>query len=100
MRRFMVIETFRPGCKMAVYERFARGGRLLPDGLHYLDSWLEKDGDRCFQLMQTEEPSLFEPWFERWADLVSFELGELGELGGRARMLEQPGPPRPLALAA
>ena len=44
----MVIETFASGQRAAVYERFHTHGRLLPDGLHYIDSWLEKDGDRCF----------------------------------------------------
>ena len=74
----MVIETFRPGCRPAVYERFAARGRMLPDGLMYLDSWLEREGDRCFQLMETEDAALFEEWIGRWQDLVSFEVVELG----------------------
>ncbi len=51
---------------------------MLPDGLTYLDSWLEKDGDRCFQLMETDNPALFEVWKRRWNDLVSIEVIELG----------------------
>ena len=78
MKQFMVIEHFRPGCKRQVYERFAMKGRLLPEGLEYLDSWLEKDGNRCFQLMQTEDPQLFESWIREWSDLVDFEVVELG----------------------
>ena len=73
----MVIETFAPGDKAQVYERFHRQGRMLPEGLHYLDSWLEKDGDRCFQLMETDAPQLFELWTKRWNDLVSFQIIEL-----------------------
>jgi hypothetical protein len=73
----MVIETFRPECKASVYERFRQKGRMLPDGLRYIDSWLEKDGDRCFQLMETESPELFEKWIASWSDLVSFEVIEL-----------------------
>ena len=73
----MVIETFAPGCKVAVYERFRERGRMLPEGLAYLDSWLERDGDRCFQLMQTDSPTLFAEWMDQWKDLVSFELIEL-----------------------
>jgi uncharacterized protein DUF3303 len=76
---YMVIETFRPGCRMRVYDRFREKGRLLPDGLHYIDSWLEKAGDRCFQLMETEAPELFDPWIAQWSDLVSFEVIELEE---------------------
>jgi Protein of unknown function (DUF3303) len=44
-----------------------------------VNSWLEKDGDRCFQLMETDDPSLFEKWFEHWKDLVAMEVVELGE---------------------
>jgi hypothetical protein len=73
----MVIETFAPGKRAAVYDRFHRHGRLLPDGLHYIDSWIEKDGDRCFQLMEASCPDLFDEWISRWQDLVSFEIVEL-----------------------
>lgn len=77
-KQFMVIESFLPGCKEAVYERFNTKGRMLPDGLVYLNSWLEKDGDRCFQLMETDDPSLFDRWLERWNDLISIEVVEIG----------------------
>lgn len=77
--RYMVIETFRPDGKALVYERFREKGRMLPDGLRYLDSWLEMDGDRCFQLMETDEPELLETWTAAWSDLVSFEIVELEE---------------------
>ena len=62
---------------MAVYERFQQHGRMLPEGLAYLDSWLEKDGDRCFQLMETDSPGLFAEWIDHWKDLVSFEVIEI-----------------------
>ena len=83
--RYLVIETFRPDGKALVYERFREKGRMLPDGLRYIDSWLEKDGDRCFQLMETDEPELFERWTASWSDLVSFEIVELEEPGGGIR---------------
>lgn len=79
MAQYMVVETFRPGCKDKVYERFHHRGRMLPEGLTYVSSWLEKDGDRCFQLMETDDPSLFQNWLEHWKDLVSMEIVELGE---------------------
>lgn len=75
--KYMVLEIFRPGCKAAVYERFREKGRLLPDGLRYIDSWVEKDGERCFQLMETDSPALFDEWMAAWNDLVSFEIIEL-----------------------
>ncbi len=77
--KYIVVETFRPGCRASVYERFREKGRMLPDGLRYLDSWVEKDGNRCFQLMETDVPKLFDYWMEAWNDLVSFEIVELEE---------------------
>jgi hypothetical protein len=49
---------------------------MLPEGLHYIDSWIVVDDvhDRCYQLMETENPALFDIWSERWRDLVRFEI--------------------------
>lgn len=79
LKQYMVIEHFAPNAKEKIYQRFREKGRMLPEGLNYIDSWLEKDGDRCFQLMETNEPSLFDRWMENWRDLVRFEIVELGE---------------------
>jgi hypothetical protein len=75
--KYMVIETFGPGMRALVYERFQEQGRMLPEGLDYIDSWVEIDGDRCFQLMETSRPALFQEWIRTWEDLVSFEIVEL-----------------------
>jgi hypothetical protein len=79
MKKYMVIENFKSGCKEKVYQRFNEKGRMLPNGLVYIDSWLEKDGDRCFQLMETDNPGLFPLWTRRWEDLVIFEIIEIEE---------------------
>ena len=79
MKRFIVIEHFKLNCLEEVYKRFHSKGRILPNGLFYLDSWLEKSGDRCFQLMETKNPALFAEWTKHWDDLVDFEIVELGE---------------------
>lgn len=79
MIQYMVIETFLPRCKGKVYERFHKKGRMMPEGLVYLNSWLEKDGDRCFQLMETDNPSLFQQWIQSWNDLIRYEIIEIGE---------------------
>ena len=79
MRLYMVIEHFAPGAKEKIYERYHRKGRMLPEGLYYLNSWLEKDGDRCFQLMETDDPRLFGVWFENWKDCGTIEVVEIGE---------------------
>ncbi len=79
MSKYMVMETFVEGRLNDIYERFHLKGRMLPDGLHYLDSWLEKRGNRCFQLMETEDRALFDVWIKNWIDLACFEIIELGE---------------------
>ncbi|HEX4653127.1 MAG TPA: DUF3303 family protein [Candidatus Udaeobacter sp.] len=79
MNRYMVVEHFAPGAKSKIYERFHEKGRMLPTGLVYIDSWLEKDGNRCFQLMETSDRSLFDVWIDGWKDLARFEIVELGE---------------------
>ncbi|HEX8352814.1 MAG TPA: DUF3303 family protein [Pyrinomonadaceae bacterium] len=71
---FMVIERFRNGDAAAVYRRFRESGRMTPDGLRYVDSWVEAGFGRCFQLMECDDPSLFRQWVARWEDLVEFEI--------------------------
>ena len=74
---FMVIEHFKNRDAAAVYKRFQERGRMAPDGLNYVDSWVETDFDRCFQLMETDDPHLFEQWIAQWNDLVDFEVVEV-----------------------
>jgi Protein of unknown function (DUF3303) len=71
--RYMVIETFTRGAG-PVYERARDRGRMLPEGLRYVDSWVEEGLGRCFQLMETDDPGLFEGWTAEWADLARFEI--------------------------
>lgn len=71
---YMVIERYLAG-PGPVYARAAARGRMLPEGLAYVSSWVAAgDMDRCFQLMETADPALFGAWTERWDDLVSFEI--------------------------
>ena len=71
---FMVIESFRDGDAKAVYRRFQERGRMLPEGLTYIDSWTDATFERCFQLMECEDQRLFQEWVSRWQDLVEFEI--------------------------
>ena len=73
--RYMVIEHYTAG-PGPVYARAAARGRMLPDGLRYIDSWVVDDDalDRCFQLMETDDPSLFDVWLDNWRDLGEFEI--------------------------
>ena len=67
------METFRHGAE-PVYARAAERGRMLPEGLEYIDSWVSDDLHRCWQLMETDDPSLFDQWISRWDDLADFEV--------------------------
>jgi Protein of unknown function (DUF3303) len=63
---FMVIETFRDDDMVPIYQKLRDGGRLLPDGLEYLDSWVEPNFSRCFQLMRCDDLRLFQEWTLQW----------------------------------
>lgn len=69
----MVIERFVRGAR-PVYERLAERGRMMPAGLEYVDSWIDERLDRCFQVMETDDPALFDAWIEAWSDLMEFEV--------------------------
>ena len=69
----MVIERFLSG-PAAVRERYNERGRMLPDGLTYVDSWLDEAGTVCFQLMETTDRALLAEWCSKWDDLVAFEI--------------------------
>ena len=71
---YMVVERFRNGDAVPVYRRLREQGRLAPEGLQYVDSWVTEDLQRCFQLMRCEDPDLLAQWMERWEDLVEFEV--------------------------
>jgi hypothetical protein len=72
--RVMVIENFREGAAKAVYRRFDERGRLMPDGLVYIDSWVDASLERCFQLVECSDVALLEQWAQHWSDLVEFEF--------------------------
>ena len=71
---YMIVERFRGGDPVPVYRRFRELGRLAPDGLRYVTSWVTADLRQCFQVMECEDPRLLEEWTSRWSDLVEFEI--------------------------
>ena len=71
---FMVVERFRGGKAQEVYRRYQEKGRMLPEGLQYVASWVEVNVGRCFQLMECDDADLFHQWVAQWQDLVEFEI--------------------------
>jgi hypothetical protein len=74
---FMIIEHFKAGDPAPVYRRFDERGRLAPDGLDYIGSWVTSDLTCCYQVMETADRSLLEEWMGQWADLVHFDVVEV-----------------------
>jgi hypothetical protein len=71
---YMVIERFKGGDAVPVYRRFREHGRLAPPGLAYVSSWVDTKLERCYQLMETDDPRLLDDWIARWSDIVDFEV--------------------------
>jgi len=70
---FMIVENFR-GDPVPVYRRFRDQGRLAPEGLRYINSWVSRDLLRCYQVMECDDPALLQQWMDRWRDVVDFEV--------------------------
>lgn len=72
--QYVIVEHFRGGDPVPVYRRFRDRGRLAPDGLRYVASWVSQDFTRCYQVMECDDRALLDEWLARWADLVDFEV--------------------------
>ena len=71
---YMIVETFRNADALPVYRRFRDQGRLAPEGLRYVSSWVTQDLCRCFQVMECDDPALLAQWTARWEDVAEFEI--------------------------
>jgi hypothetical protein len=72
--QFMVIERFRNQDAKAIYRRLRERGRMMPEGLTFVSSWVSADLGRCFQLMETDDVTLLQRWIAGWSDLMEFEV--------------------------
>jgi hypothetical protein len=71
---YMVIERFKEGAAPEIYRRFCEKGRMMPEGLKYLSSWIADDLKTCWQVMETDDFALFDRWIDNWRDLMEFEI--------------------------
>ena len=71
---YMVVEKYKTPGAIEIYRRAKNQGRMMPEGLEYVSSWVDLDFTSCFQLMKTENVKLFDPWIEHWKDLVDFQI--------------------------
>lgn len=70
----MVVEKFKPGKVKAVYQRFEEKGRMLPEGVHYINSWIDESISICYQLMEAGSQEQLQLWTDEWKDLVDFDI--------------------------
>jgi hypothetical protein len=84
---FMVIETFREGQTVQVYRRFRDRGRMAPDGVRYISSWVDLEFRRCFQIMEATDEEMLQEWIDNWKDLVEFDIIPVRTSDEAARMI-------------
>lgn len=70
----MIVEQFKNQDPVPVYRRFRNRGRLAPEGLQYVSSWVDEKLERCFQLMETADRKLLDEWISNWSDIIEFEV--------------------------
>jgi uncharacterized protein (UPF0332 family) len=71
---YMIIERFHRGKEKALYKRFAEKGRMMPEGLNYINSWIDENVTTCYQVMQTDSEEKIHEWISHWNDLTDFEI--------------------------
>ena len=71
---FMVIERFKPGKASEIYQRFRERGRMAPDDVRYVASWVDVTFERCFQVMEADSEERLREWTRQWEDLTDFEV--------------------------
>jgi hypothetical protein len=71
---YMVVERIKNKDAIPVYRRFLASGRMAPEGLSYLSSWVDEKFECCYQLMETCDRALLDRWMAKWNDLVEFEV--------------------------
>lgn len=71
---FMVVERFRTRGAREVYRRAIEKGRMMPDDIRYVASWVDLDFTQCWQLMEAENAEALDPWLDKWRDLVDFDV--------------------------
>lgn len=70
----MILERFHDGDPAPVYRRFRDRGRLAPEGLRYVSSWVTHDLRVCYQVMECDDRALIDQWIAQWSDIVDFDV--------------------------
>jgi len=71
---YMLVEHFKNKDAVSVYRRFRDKGRMVPEGVVYVSSWVDRNFERCYQLMEAGDRGLLDQWIANWSDLIDFEV--------------------------
>ncbi|MDR9367127.1 MAG: DUF3303 family protein [Balneolaceae bacterium] len=71
---YMIIETFKHGKVKQIYRRLEEKGRMQPEGLTYINSWIDENMNRCYQVMETDSIENIHEWISNWDDVMEFEI--------------------------
>jgi hypothetical protein len=70
----MIIEMFHPHKVKELYKRFEEKGRQLPEGVHYINSWINEEVTTCYQVMESDTEEKINEWIKHWNDLADFKI--------------------------
>ena len=70
----MVIENFKKSGAKAIYKRYDEHGRMMPEGLSYINSWIDEKFEKCYQVVECDDTNKLQEWISNWQDLVNFEI--------------------------
>lgn len=71
---YMVIERYHEGKAKMLYQRFSEKGRMMPEGVQYINSWINEEVTVCYQLMESDSIEGLQQWISNWSDIVDFEV--------------------------
>ena len=71
---YFIIEQFHPGKVQELYKRFEEKGRMMPEGVSYINSWINKELTVCYQVMEADDINKLQEWISNWDDLADFEI--------------------------
>ena len=60
--QYIIIEKFHEGKIKALYQRFDEKGRMLPEGVIYINSWINEPVTVCYQLMESSSEEKLKQW--------------------------------------
>ncbi len=71
---YLIIETYHNGKVKTLYQRFAEKGRMMPEGVNYINSWIDESIEVCYQIMESDSLEKLQEWVGHWNDLADFQI--------------------------